>query len=137
MKKSVFLSWTTAKVETVVHFVIQLTADGYLYRNFYLFIFLFSFISVKMELNKVQPDEEMGDLIINIFGKYSTVFKRYLSSAGSLTSQKNSFTPVFSLSSVLHFFFLFYQQVAVIDLSSSFHVYAHIISYVPSLRRST
>jgi hypothetical protein len=29
-----------------------------------------------MELNKVQPDEETGDLILNIFGKYSTVFKK-------------------------------------------------------------
>lgn len=34
-------------------------------------------VLVKMELNKVIPDEETGDLILNIFGKYSIVFKRY------------------------------------------------------------
>jgi len=31
----------------------------------------------KMELNKVIPDEEMGDIILNIFGKYATPYKRY------------------------------------------------------------
>ena len=31
----------------------------------------------KMELNKVMPDEEMGDIILNVFGKYSTPYKRY------------------------------------------------------------
>ena len=31
----------------------------------------------KMELNKVIPDEEMGDIILNVFGKYSTPYKRY------------------------------------------------------------
>ena len=30
-----------------------------------------------MELNKVIPDEEMGDIILNVFGKYSTPYKRY------------------------------------------------------------
>jgi len=32
---------------------------------------------LKMEINKVIPDEEMGDLILNIFGKYATPYKRY------------------------------------------------------------
>merc|ERR1712059_21992 len=31
----------------------------------------------KMEQNKVMPDEETGDIILNIFGKYSTPYKRY------------------------------------------------------------
>jgi len=31
----------------------------------------------KMERNKVIPDEEMGDLILNVFGKYGTPYKRY------------------------------------------------------------
>ena len=31
----------------------------------------------KMELNRVMPDEEMGDIILNVFGKYSTPYKRY------------------------------------------------------------
>ena len=31
----------------------------------------------KMELNKVIPDEETGDIILNVFGKYSTPYKRY------------------------------------------------------------
>ena len=31
----------------------------------------------KMELNKLIPDEEMGDIILNVFGKYSTPYKRY------------------------------------------------------------
>ena len=31
----------------------------------------------KMELNKVIPDEEMGDIILNVFGKYATPYKRY------------------------------------------------------------
>jgi len=31
----------------------------------------------KMEKNKVIPDEEMGDIILNVFGKYATPYKRY------------------------------------------------------------
>jgi len=31
----------------------------------------------KMENNKVMPDEEMGDIILNVYGKYSTPYKRY------------------------------------------------------------
>ena len=31
----------------------------------------------KMEKNKVMPDEEMGDIILNVFGKYATPYKRY------------------------------------------------------------
>jgi len=31
----------------------------------------------KMERNKVIPDEELGDLLLNIFGKYGTPYKRY------------------------------------------------------------
>jgi len=31
----------------------------------------------KMERNKVIPDEELGDLLLNIFGKYATPYKRY------------------------------------------------------------
>eukprot|EP00088_Acartia_fossae_P000659 TRINITY_DN10264_c0_g1_i1.p1 TRINITY_DN10264_c0_g1~~TRINITY_DN10264_c0_g1_i1.p1 ORF type:complete len:418 (+),score=81.81 TRINITY_DN10264_c0_g1_i1:39-1292(+) len=34
-------------------------------------------IMVKMEENKIIPDEEMGDMIINIFGKLSEPFKKY------------------------------------------------------------
>jgi len=36
-----------------------------------------TFLLLKMERNKVIPDEEMGDLILNIFGKYATPYKRY------------------------------------------------------------
>ena len=36
-----------------------------------------TFLLQKMELNKVLPDEEMGDIILNVFGKYSTPYKRY------------------------------------------------------------
>ena len=36
-----------------------------------------TFLLHKMELNKVIPDEEMGDIVINVFGKYSTPYKRY------------------------------------------------------------
>jgi len=31
----------------------------------------------KMESNKIIPDEETGDIILNVFGKYSTPYKRY------------------------------------------------------------
>eukprot|EP00092_Neocalanus_flemingeri_P033981 GFUD01036949.1.p1 GENE.GFUD01036949.1~~GFUD01036949.1.p1 ORF type:complete len:414 (+),score=96.86 GFUD01036949.1:55-1296(+) len=31
----------------------------------------------KMEQNKVIPDEEMGDILLNVFGKYATPYKRY------------------------------------------------------------
>ena len=31
----------------------------------------------KMEKNKVMPDEEMGDIVLNVFGKYATPYKRY------------------------------------------------------------
>lgn len=31
----------------------------------------------KMESNKIIPDEETGDLLLNVFGKYSTPYKRY------------------------------------------------------------
>jgi len=31
----------------------------------------------KMERNKVIPDEEMGDIMLNVFGKYATPYKRY------------------------------------------------------------
>ena len=31
----------------------------------------------KMEKNKVIPDEEIGDIILNVFGKYATPYKRY------------------------------------------------------------
>lgn len=31
----------------------------------------------KMERNRIIPDEETGDMILNVFGKYSTPFKRY------------------------------------------------------------
>ena len=36
-----------------------------------------TFLLHKMELNKVIPDEEMGDIVLNVFGKYSTPYKRY------------------------------------------------------------
>jgi len=32
---------------------------------------------VQMEKNKVIPDEEMGDILLNVFGKYATPYKRY------------------------------------------------------------
>ena len=31
----------------------------------------------KMEINKVIPDEEMGNILLNVFGKYATPYKRY------------------------------------------------------------
>jgi len=34
-------------------------------------------VLLKMEKNKLIPDEEMGDIVLNIFGKYSTPYKRY------------------------------------------------------------